>query len=316
MNGERSSHRNPLPDFLGIGAQRAGTTWLSQNLRQHPDIWMPSIKELHYFDRSYRSTPSALSVDGRLARIFGRKHHSARWRRALRRTMSRIVEERDWQEIPWHIRFFLGRYDDGWYASLFNPAGDRLKGEITPAYSFLRPREIKHIKDIMPQVKIIFLIRNPVERSWSAIKYHIWRRATGQAPRSSDPIDALSLDDFKRIAEKPGFVMRGDYVRTIENWSACFPRSQFFIGFFEDIAQNPQHFLMDLFDFLGVAPSDEHISQRAFKRANPSPKKPMPEKLRLYLTERYYPQMKVLSEVVGGYAIEWQEEAEKLLQSG
>lgn len=39
-----------FPDFIGIGAQKAGTTWLYKNLKQHPNIWLPEIKELHYFD--------------------------------------------------------------------------------------------------------------------------------------------------------------------------------------------------------------------------------------------------------------------------
>lgn len=40
-------------DFLGIGAQKAGTTWLYAQLKQHPDVWMPMVKELHFF--SFRS---------------------------------------------------------------------------------------------------------------------------------------------------------------------------------------------------------------------------------------------------------------------
>ena len=39
-----------LPDFIGIGAQKAGTTWLGHNLQLHPDVWMPRNRELHYFD--------------------------------------------------------------------------------------------------------------------------------------------------------------------------------------------------------------------------------------------------------------------------
>ncbi len=42
-----------LPNFLVIGAPRAGTTWIHHNLRQHPDIYMPGRKELHFFDRHY-----------------------------------------------------------------------------------------------------------------------------------------------------------------------------------------------------------------------------------------------------------------------
>jgi hypothetical protein len=36
-----------LPDFIGIGAQKAGTTWLGHNLQLHPDVWMPRNRELH-----------------------------------------------------------------------------------------------------------------------------------------------------------------------------------------------------------------------------------------------------------------------------
>ena len=44
----------PLPDFLCIGAQKSGTTWLDQMLRSHPDIRMPATdKELHFFDKNY-----------------------------------------------------------------------------------------------------------------------------------------------------------------------------------------------------------------------------------------------------------------------
>jgi hypothetical protein len=57
------------PDFLVIGAQRAGTTWLHQVLRRHPSLWLPPVKELHYFDKlSHQHTWD----------------DDKRWRRALR----------------------------------------------------------------------------------------------------------------------------------------------------------------------------------------------------------------------------------------
>jgi hypothetical protein len=42
-----------LPNFIIIGAPRAGTTWISKNIREHPEIFLPKIKELHFFDRDY-----------------------------------------------------------------------------------------------------------------------------------------------------------------------------------------------------------------------------------------------------------------------
>lgn len=48
-----SAEKLTLPDFLCIGAQKAGTTWLYENLRLHPDIYLTPRKELHYFDWQY-----------------------------------------------------------------------------------------------------------------------------------------------------------------------------------------------------------------------------------------------------------------------
>jgi hypothetical protein len=42
-----------LPNFLVIGAPRSGTTWIDKNLREHPDVYMPKHKELHFFDVHY-----------------------------------------------------------------------------------------------------------------------------------------------------------------------------------------------------------------------------------------------------------------------
>ncbi|MBA3731354.1 MAG: sulfotransferase domain-containing protein, partial [Gammaproteobacteria bacterium] len=42
-----------LPNFLIIGASRCGTTWMANNIKSHPDVFMPPKKELHFFDASF-----------------------------------------------------------------------------------------------------------------------------------------------------------------------------------------------------------------------------------------------------------------------
>ena len=59
-----------LPGFLCIGAQKAGTTWLLAQLKSHPGIWMPPVKELQYFD--------TLFVPGRKAWTSGHIQSSAK----------------------------------------------------------------------------------------------------------------------------------------------------------------------------------------------------------------------------------------------
>ena len=90
------------PDFLVIGAQRAGTTWLHRVLRQHPSLWLPPVKELHYFDRL--ETKRTI-LDPKERRRVG-----------LKRLLSLD---------PWLINYWLRARSDEWYARLFRDAKGR-----------------------------------------------------------------------------------------------------------------------------------------------------------------------------------------------
>ena len=46
---------DPCPDFLCVGAQKGGTSWLYRQLEAHSDFWMPPVKELHYLDQLNRT---------------------------------------------------------------------------------------------------------------------------------------------------------------------------------------------------------------------------------------------------------------------
>ena len=73
-----------FPDFIGIGAQKAGTTWLHRNLQAHPGIWMPKEKELHYFDEKITQE------GGLLGRLRGDSPADKRWRRQARSRFRRL----------------------------------------------------------------------------------------------------------------------------------------------------------------------------------------------------------------------------------
>ena len=102
-----------LPDFLGVGVQKAGTTWLSENMRCHPEMYLPEEKELE---------------------------------------------------------FFSPKFDKGlkYYSDKFKDSGAKFKGEISPNYCTLREEVIQYMQSLIPDAKIILLLSNPVERSWSA----------------------------------------------------------------------------------------------------------------------------------------------------
>ncbi|MFQ6025935.1 MAG: sulfotransferase domain-containing protein [Dehalococcoidia bacterium] len=295
-----------FPDFLCIGAQKAGTTWLYRNIHHHPQIWLAPIKELHYFDRS-RKYPSMsfLANDSRLKRFSNRQ-----WLDMFKRRMKRHWHQRrrsNWRTLAWDLKFFFGKYSDEWYASLFKAGQGKMKGEITPAYSILEPEEIEHISQIMPNVRLIYLLRNPIDRDWSSVRF---------AARSNpSALDSYTYEDFVHKVHNDWSLTRSEYVSSINNWTRFFPKEQLFIGFIEDIIENPQQLILNVFEFLGVEPNEKYIHRRITRPVNVSPEKEMPLELKLYLSRLYQEQIRCLSEMIGGRAVEWRREVEGLLEA-
>lgn len=294
-------------DFLGIGATRAGTSWLWENLTQHPGIWMPPRKELHYFDRSPKY-PSGiiLSSDPLTNRLFGGAARNKRFRSSLREDLLAALRRRNWEEIRWFLRYYLGTYNDLWYASLFKYGGDRTKGEITPAYSMLEPEDVKHIHSLFPEIKIIFLLRDPIERAWSHIRF-VWTK--GRTLNNLEDIDAI-----KKFVESPGQSLRGDYMRTIDAWSSSFSEKQMFIGFYDDIVQSPEKLFSSILQFLEVHPIEIDKCPGLYRKINASREKEMPLEIRYYLAKKYRKQIEQLSHLVGSHALSWLKEAENIIE--
>ena len=283
------------PHFLGIGAQKAGTTWLWANLREHPDIWMPPIKELHYFTRSpsYPS-PNWLASEGLKARFFGQQPRDLFMRRWLISRLKKHLPFPDFSLLRWEWRFFFRQYDDEWYTSLFKPGAGKVTGEITPAYSILKAEDVAQIKVLLPKVKIIFLLRNPIDRAWSQIRF--------------DKAHEEPLANVVAFINGAHQSLRGDYLRTIKNWRSSFDDDQFFIGFYEDIQRDPQELLSQVSGFLLLRQIQLDPDQLN-SRVHTSATREIPPEVELFLTQKYLPQLEELSAMLGHHATTWFEEA-------
>ena len=193
-------------DFLGIGAHKAATTWLFSNLQKHPAIWLPPRKELHYFDRSpIFPSPSHLASKHIINRLFGREKYNKRFRKRFNNELKSAIKSKDWEITRWTLRYFLGTYNDDWYLSLFNPGDGKLKGEITPSYSILNLKEVQHIRALFPELKIILILINPIERAWSHL------RSIEPARQFNKIIN--NLNKMKEFIDSPPQSLRSDYVR-------------------------------------------------------------------------------------------------------
>ena len=277
-------------DFLGIGAQKAATSWLWKNLNAHQEIWMPPRKELHYFDRSlHYPSPSFLASDSILTRLFSQQEHNRLFRQKAKKELLDVYRSGDRERLKWYLKYFGSHYSDRWYESLFTGGGTRLKGEITPAYSILSIEDIKNIKTLSPDLKIILIIRDPIERAWSQVKFYATRDIFG-INAMQDDIEAL-----KGFIDSPRQSMRSDYMGMIENWSSVFGSEQMHIGFYDDIKNDPEHFLDEVYTFLGIKRVDPNRVAQAKKVVNKSNDLEMPSEIRAYLHQKYDEDIETMS---------------------
>jgi len=202
-----------FPDFLGIGAQKSGTTWLFENLRKHPKLYLPKTKEIHFFD--------------------------------------------------WHFYKSLN-----WYCKHFKDTDmSQFKGEITPCYSILSEEKIKFIHEMNPELKIILLLRNPIERAWSHAVMNLVKRTKREI--NFDIIDLFSIIKLAKRTKKkeihlienkefiahfnhPRSIERGNYLKIISKWKKYFPSDQIFIGDYNQLKSSPKKLLNEVFNFLEI----------------------------------------------------------------
>ncbi len=181
-----------------------------------------------------------------------------------------------------------------------------MKGEITPAYSTLDQDSIARVHDLLPEAKLIFLMRNPIERTWSQLVM----RLDKAGKRDVGPARHRRL---RRSFEREGYRGRTDYLRTLENWGAFFPEEQIFVGFLEDIHFYPEELLGSVYEFLGVDTyfRPQGIGEKVHARSAGR----MLAGSAVYLAQLYREELSRLNEHFGGYASFWLYCAEKLVGS-
>ena len=137
-----------MPDFIGIGAQKAGTTWLYDMLAQNPAIWLPPLKEVHFFD--YLDAPQA--------RRQRRAAHIEKVADRFERGKLDKGSEGDGAAKAAHLRSLLGDHmmTREWYGSIFDypDAKGRITGEITPAYLELDEKGMAALAGMLPKTKM------------------------------------------------------------------------------------------------------------------------------------------------------------------
>jgi hypothetical protein len=181
---------------------RSGTTSLHRALALHPEVGMPTRKEVQYFDMNY--------------------HRGANWYRA------------------------------------FFPIGNRVTVDISPTY-MNHPESAHRAVGLVPEAKVVVLLRDPVERAWSLYRL---RCQWGHESRTFDEaVGAELAGDFTDEVvydahwEIP-YLKSGLYAAQLRPWIEVFGRDRVLIVDSEDLFNQPSDVLTEIQEFMGITPVD------------------------------------------------------------
>jgi hypothetical protein len=266
---------------------------------------MTPVKEVHYFDKRRMKRSKNQFYRSHLRKRMRRYKRLQTYRDAVRPGDSGFV-----RNLRWDAHFFIPKRDNDWYRGVFRPQDGQIAGEITPAYSTMKVRVVEEIHGINPDMRIIYLLRDPIERSWSSALMSLAKRA-GRPPES------ISDDELMAHFERAGHTLRSDYLRTLDNWEGVFGRDQVFVGFLDEIQNDPRDLLIRIYEFLGVDSSESHIPAAVSARVNTAPRATttIPEQHRSHLAQMYLPQLEELSDRFGEPATGWLRRAEESISS-
>ncbi len=178
-------------------------------------------------------------------------------------------------------------YSTKWFDPL--PAG-RVLGEKSTNY-LEAPEAAERISRVLPRVKLIFLLRNPVDRAYSN---YLWSRQNGLETETFER--ALALEEQRerglvprlRYARPHAYFSRGLYAKHLASFFRRFPRSQMLVLRHEDVAVRPESVAADFHRFLGIAELPETaFALGRINAAESAQREPLPRSLRRRLAERY-----------------------------
>jgi hypothetical protein len=203
------------PDFLVIGAAKAGTSAFFDALCSDPRVFQPPVKEPLYFALGGVAPSFEPSDYGAIVR------HQARW-------------------------------EAGDYEALFAGAGDRLRGEASTIYLY-SPTAPAAIAEQAPEAKLIAVLRDPVERARSAFA-HLRRDGFEPLDDLRAALDAEDLRVKCGYAPLWHYRRGGMYGEQLERYLERFDRDRILLIRYEELAARPQEAVSGALRFLGLDP--------------------------------------------------------------
>lgn len=240
-----------FPDFLILGPQRTGSSWLFRHLAAHPEVFFPREKETYYF-----STLGQPDKD---------KYRYPYLSDYLQNAM---------KDAPLYRLRKLIR-------SGFKYA-PKILGDATASYAILEKKVISEICLLNPDIKALIMLRDPIER----VRSHTKKSLTAHTGRSIDEVEFEEYDKFLRAS---GQLQKASYRQMIENWSTCLSNGHLMITEFRSVIEAPQQLLSKVLKFLGVEHEQFPQTRRLEEKVYSTGKGRLPDRVEERIQELYTP---------------------------
>ncbi len=208
------------PNFFIVGAAKAGTTSVYYYLKQHPQVFVSAVKEPFFFVHNGTRTADIST--------------------SMPRRTPHLAEHE--------------------YTALFvDAAGRQAIGEASTGYLY-HPAVAANIRSRLPESRIVVILRNPIERSYS---HYLMRLRTKTDVRTfADAVrDQMAREDHIRWRDGP-YVHAGLYAEQLSQYFERFPRQQIAIYLYDDLVDDAAGLMRQLHAFLDVSAFDTDVAAR------------------------------------------------------
>ncbi len=216
--------------LLCVGAQKAGTSWLYEVLKGDSEIEFSKFKEIHYFDMKH-------SINNQLQRRI-----SNELAKTLNVNKKRLNDSIFSSQEDANVKI-KNLLSDRWYSNQFE-SNKKYFADFTPEYALLDKSGFEHIKKISEKQKIIFIMRDPVKRSLSALQYFFQNR--------NIDISTISDSDLIKKINSNLILPRSKYEVTIKQLLNSFSKDDVHFIFYEDVMSNKEDSIEKLYEFLDL----------------------------------------------------------------
>lgn len=280
------------PDFICIGAQKSCTSWLHWNLYFHPDTAMPPEKELNYFGYDFSPLWKRHLVGfviKYLRFLVRNKFYYRRytqwfaWHSRLLKARKNEIPSAEFEFYPfktfpfeWYEDFLFSPHTLENYPKLFPKYQGKISGDLSPSYAVFSNKWVRRLSKTAPTVKIIYLLRNPIERTWSQFKMEN-KDFLLTNPKESEIIECIN-DDF--------YFVYSYYTETLNKWESYFP-GRVKVWFYDEVCNNPEKVFIEICEYLDIAPDTTFSHNKIKSKVFEGPSDPIPTNVRRYLNTHF-----------------------------